>query len=123
MKVAIPSEKPEMGSRMSPVFGRCPYFMIVEIEAGKIVKSEAVSNPGINEPGGAGMAAAQEISKQGAIALIAGTLGPKAFAALNTLGIEIYENISGSVQENADAFLKGKLSKANPEKHGGLFKG
>ena len=120
MKVAIPSEKPEMGSKMSPIFGRCPHFMIVEIEAGKIVKSEAVANPGINQPGGAGMAAAQELSKYGVNTLIAGTVGPKAAIALDTIGMEIYTPIEGTVQENVDAFMSGNLAKANPQ--GRLFK-
>lgn len=115
MKVAIPSEKPEMGSAISQIFGRCPYFMIVEIEAGKIVKSEAVLNPGINQPGGAGMAAAQELSKQGAKTLIANRVGPKAAISLESIEMEIYTAISGTVQENVDAFMSGNLSKANPK--------
>ncbi len=115
MKVAIPSEKSEMGSTISPIFGRCPYFMIVEIEAGKIVKSEAIPNPGTTQPGGAGMAAAQELSKQGAETLIATTVGPNAAIALESIGMEIYTAISGTVQENVDAFMKGNLSRANPQ--------
>ena len=122
MKIAVPAEKPEMGSGLSAVFGRCPYFMIVEVAAGKVAGSEAVSNPGINQAGGAGTAAAQEIGNLGVEALVAGTVGPKAFAALETLGIDVYESIGGSVQQNVDAFLSGNLLKANPKKHSGLFK-
>lgn len=112
-----------MDSGMSPVFGRCPYFMVVEIEGGKISGSNAVPNEAANQQGGAGVAAAQAVHDLGASAIVAGTVGPKAFGALESFGIEVYESISGTVQENAEAFLQGKLSKADPGSHAGFLKG
>lgn len=122
MKAIVPSQTPSMDSKLSPVFGRCPYFMVVEIEGGKVVGNAAVPNEAANQQGGAGVAAAQAAHNQGANAVIAGTVGPKAFSALESFGIEVYDSISGTVQENVDAFLQGKLPKANPGSHAGFLK-
>jgi predicted Fe-Mo cluster-binding NifX family protein len=122
MKVIVPSQSGSMGSNLSPVFGRCPIFMVVEIEGGKVVGSNAVPNDAANQQGGAGVAAAQAAHDQGAGAIIAGTVGPKAFGALESFGIDVYNSTSGTVQENIDALLQGKLSKANPGSHAGFLK-
>lgn len=122
MKVIIPSQSPSMDSKLSPVFGRCPYFMVVEIEAGKMTGSSPVPNEAANQQGGAGVAAAQAAHNQGADAVIAGTVGPKAFGALESFGIDVYDSTSGTVQENVDAFLQGKLPKSNPGSHAGFLK-
>jgi len=122
MKVLFPSQDASMDSKMSPVFGRCPYFMVVEIENGSIVGSTPVPNEAVSQQGGAGIAAAQAAHELGVSIIVAGTVGPKAFDALKSLGIEVYESVSGTVQDNADAFLQGQLPKASPDSHAGLFK-
>jgi predicted Fe-Mo cluster-binding NifX family protein len=122
MKLLIPSQGEEMGSKMSPVFGRCPYFMLIEIEGGKIQGSRTVANEAANQQGGAGLAAAQAAHDLGAEAIVAGTVGPKAFGALESFGIKVYESVSGTVRENAEAFLQGSLNKASPGSHAGLLK-
>lgn len=45
MRVAISTD----GDYVSPHFGRCPSFTIVDIEDGKIIKKKAIQNPGINQ--------------------------------------------------------------------------
>ncbi|MBD3389474.1 dinitrogenase iron-molybdenum cofactor biosynthesis protein [Candidatus Micrarchaeota archaeon] len=113
MKVAVSSEGPGMDARASKVFGRCPYFVIVEIEGGEAGKTESIPNPASGQQRGAGIMAAQELEKLGANAIISGNIGPKAFSAINTLGIDAYLGAEETVKENIDAFMQGKLPKAS----------
>jgi predicted Fe-Mo cluster-binding NifX family protein len=109
-KLAIASTGKEPGSLISPYFGRCPFFMIVEVEGKELKGFNAVENRGANQFGGAGMAAAQQVGEQGAVAAIAGAVGPRAFYVLQQLGIKTYTGMQGkSVEENVQKYVNGEL--------------
>jgi len=44
-------------------------------------------------------------------AVIAVNYGPRAFGVLSELGIEMYQGIQGTVEENIQQFIEGKLNK------------
>ena len=110
MKIAISSNGPGMDSQVDLRFGRCPYFLIVEIENKEIKGSEPIENTSINQLGAAGITAAQAVADQGVSAVITGNVGPRAFTVFEQLGIEVYQG-SGTVKEAVGKYLRGELKK------------
>jgi len=100
MKVAISTD----GDYVSPHFGRCPCFTIVEIEEGKILSREVVDNPG-HQPA----FLPQFLSEKGINYIIAGGMGRRAEALFSEKGIETIVGISGRVDEVIDELIKGTL--------------
>ncbi|MFP4633709.1 MAG: NifB/NifX family molybdenum-iron cluster-binding protein [Candidatus Aenigmatarchaeota archaeon] len=111
MKIAVTSVDEGLDAQTSQVFGRCRYFVFVEVEDGEIVDSQVVENGAQNQRGGAGMAAAQAVGNQGAEALITGAVGPNAFNVLDQLGIDVYQAQQTTVKENIDLFSQDELEK------------
>jgi len=110
MKVAISSNGKDLESEVSEVFARCPYFVIVEIENGKIKKFEALKNESENQMAGAGISAAQLMAEKDIVAVITKNIGPRAFDVLKQFNIEIYLG-SGAVKEILQEFINRKLKK------------
>ncbi|MCK4525604.1 MAG: NifB/NifX family molybdenum-iron cluster-binding protein, partial [Candidatus Andersenbacteria bacterium] len=90
------------------VFGRCPYFLIVEIEDKKIQGFEAIENTSAKQMGGAGISAAQVVAEKDVDAIITGNIGPRALDVLGQFNIKIY-NGSGSIDDVLQKFIDGKL--------------
>ena len=118
MKIAFSAQGKDTTSQTDPRFGRAKYFVVVDSETGAFTAHDNSQN--LNAPQGAGIQAAKNVNDFGAEAVVSGNVGPKAFAALQTAGIEIYTGASGTVQEALEAFKAGtlnKASKANVEGH------
>ncbi|MCD6092941.1 MAG: NifB/NifX family molybdenum-iron cluster-binding protein [Candidatus Aenigmarchaeota archaeon] len=111
MKIAISSAGRGLDSQMSGIFGRCPYFVIVEIENKKIKSVMSIANRAVTRAGGAGIMAAQTVANQNVKAVISGAVGPRAFDVLRQIGIEIYHGVAGTVEDNVKGFMSGKLAK------------
>ncbi len=79
MKVAVSSTGTDLDATVSPRFGRCPYFVIVETTT---MGYEAIPNNNANSASGAGIAAAQEVARRGIDAVLTGRFGPNASQAL-----------------------------------------
>jgi predicted Fe-Mo cluster-binding NifX family protein len=105
IKIAISSTGRGLNSKVDDVFGRCPYFVIVEIKNKKIVKVETVKNTSVAKLGGAGISAAQSVVEKGVDTIITGNIGPRALDVLNQFKIKIYKN-SGSIKKVLQKFLK-----------------
>ena len=110
MKVALSSSGKDINSNLSEVFGRCPYFLIAEIENKEIKGIEVVENISRSQAGGVGIAVAQMIVEKGASVVITGNVGPRALDVLKQFKVDIF-NGSGSVEENLQKFIDGKLKK------------
>jgi predicted Fe-Mo cluster-binding NifX family protein len=110
MKIAISSEGKDINSNLSEVFGRCPYFLIVEINNKKIKRFEAIENTSINQAGGAGISTAQMIAEKNVNAVITGAVGPRALDVLKQFNIRVY-NGTGLIKEAIQKFIDGKLEK------------
>ena len=100
MKVAISSD----GNYVSPHFGRCPFFTIVEIEGEKILGKETVYNPG-HQPA----FLPQFLSDLGVNCIIAGGMGLRATGLFAEKNIQTLVGISGPVDEVIDKLVKGTL--------------
>jgi len=108
MKIAISSNGKDLESEVSEVFARCPYFIIAEIEEGKIKSFEAIKNEVSDRMGGAGIFAAQLMAEKNVNAIITGNVGPRAFDVLSQFKIKVYQ-AKGTVKEALEKFIKGEL--------------
>jgi predicted Fe-Mo cluster-binding NifX family protein len=97
MKIAVASNGPGgLEDTVSPVFGRCPAFTIVEVQGNDIVRTVVMENPAMNVPGGAGIQIANTLIREGVNVVIAGNFGPNATPIFVAEGIELIplQNIS-----------------------------
>lgn len=109
-KICITAQGPTLDAPIDPRFGRCANFIFVDT---KTMKFETKPNPGAMAGGGAGIQAAQFVVDHQAQAVLTGHVGPNAYHALNSGGVEIYTGISGSVQDAVDQFKNNQLTKAS----------
>jgi predicted Fe-Mo cluster-binding NifX family protein len=120
MKVVASAMGEDLNAEVSPVFGRCPMYIIVDTET---TQFEAVPNPAMSAPGGAGIQAAQFVVSRGVQAVLTGNVGPNAFNVLQAAGITIYPVSAGTVQQAVDAYKNGQLqpiSAATSGMYGGM---
>jgi predicted Fe-Mo cluster-binding NifX family protein len=122
MKIAISSTGKDLESDVDARFGRCSYFLIVEIENKKIKNFKAIENTGKDQAGGAGITAGEIVAKQKVDAIITVNLGPRAFSVFEQFKIKAYQG-EGKIKEVVQKFLNGKLreiSNATGPQHEGL---
>ena len=112
MKIAISATGEGLGSQVDERFGRCPNFVIVELEeeSKEIKDSEDMENTATAQMGGVGITASQMVADRGVKAVITGNMGPRAFQVFQQLGIEVYRG-SGTVREVCEKFAKNELIK------------
>jgi predicted Fe-Mo cluster-binding NifX family protein len=111
MKVAISARGKTLDSLIDERFGRARFIVLVETDGESLLA--AVDNvQNLNASQGAGIQAAQTVSRQGAKAVVTGHCGPKAFQALSAAGIAVYTGASGTVQQAVAAFASGQLKPA-----------
>lgn len=109
MKIAISSTGKELSDSVAELFGRCPYFVIADIENGKLAKADAIKNDNENQASGAGMSAAKLLAENNVNVVIARTVGPRAMDVLKQFDIEVY-NGEGTVKEVIQKFIDKKLN-------------
>ena len=107
MKIAIPVDDKSIQSKVCISFGRTPYFLIYETDT---KESTFLDNNAAASQGGAGIKAAQAVADEKVSALITPRCGQNAADVLNAANIKIYKTINDSIEENIEAFSKGKLS-------------
>ena len=121
MNIAITlKENSGLDSPVSPIFGRCPFYMFIDPDTKEFSIEE---NQAVKESGGAGIKAAQFMVDQKVIAVISGDVGPKAASVLLTEGIFVYQQNGKTAGEALDAYLERRLEKlftSTTEAHNGL---
>lgn len=118
MKIAITSMGDNLNSQVDPRFGRCQFFIIVDPET---LEFEAVPNPNVQAPSGAGIATAQMIAQKGVDTVITGNVGPNAYQTLSAAGIKVLTGASGTVRENIERFKQGGFQSATGPSVGAHF--
>ncbi len=111
MKLCVSATEKEMTAKVDGTFGRARYLLIVDTDT---LGMEALDNTAVNASQGAGIAAAQLIANKGVDALLTGQVGPKAYTALESANIAIYEGAStdDTVQEAVNKFKQGQVKKS-----------
>lgn len=120
MKIAVAATGENLDSGASPVFGRCPYFILAEVND-EIQEIKALNNPAMTAGGGAGIQAAQLLAEEKAKVIISGSVGPNAFEVLRRFNMKVYEIQPGTVEENLKLYKKGELEEITvpgPENRG-----
>lgn len=111
MKIAVSSEGPGLESAVDPRFGRAAGFVVVETET---MQSAFVDNGASQVAAqGAGIRTAERLAELGVQAVMSGYVGPKAFAALQAAGMDVYQDMDNrSVGEALRSFLDDAISPA-----------
>jgi Mrp family chromosome partitioning ATPase/predicted Fe-Mo cluster-binding NifX family protein len=100
MKIAVASE----GLMVTEHFGHCETFHVYEAENNKIVKIEAISNPG-HKPG----FLPNFLHDNGVNVIISGGMGGGAIEIFNEKGIEVITGAKGDAKTAAEQYLLGNL--------------
>ena len=106
MKIVISSTGSSFDSEVDPRFGRCQYFMIVDLDD---MSFEAMPNTNLAQGSGVGIQSAKLVVDQGAKAVLTGNIGPKAQDVLAEVGVDVITGISGTVREKAQQYKNGEL--------------
>ena len=109
MKIAVTVNGRDLDAPLSPIFGRCATYVLVDPET---MTYEVIDNPAVSASGGAGVQAAQFVIERGAEAVITGNVGPNAFGVFQAGGASVYLVKGGTVREAVEAYRRGQLSLA-----------
>jgi predicted Fe-Mo cluster-binding NifX family protein len=114
MKIAVATEDNRgLEAVISQHFGRCPYYVLVEVDNDEIGEANALENPFYGSHGQPGEVPAF-IKSIGAHVIIAGGMGPNAISFFEQFGIQVVTGISGMVQEVLQLYLSGQIQGASP---------
>jgi len=113
MRVAISAgDRNGLDSVVSPHFGRCPYYVLVDLDGRDVSQVEAVANPYYDhhQPG----QVPGFIRDQGAGVMLTGGMGRRAISFFQQYGIEAVTGAAGSVRRALEQYLGGRLRGAEP---------
>jgi predicted Fe-Mo cluster-binding NifX family protein len=98
MRIAVSSTGKTLDDEVSPVFGRCPYFLIIELTNKEPKLLEAVANTSADQRGGAGISAARLVAGKKVDAVVSGNIGPRALDVLGQFNVKVFKK-QGIVRE------------------------
>jgi predicted Fe-Mo cluster-binding NifX family protein len=101
-----------LDSVVSPHFGRCPYFIVVDLDGCQVQRVTAVTNPyhGHHQPG----QVPRFIRERGADVMLTGGMGRRAIALFERYGIQAVTGAAGTVRRALEQYLGGALQGAQP---------
>lgn len=108
--IGIPSNGPELSDNISEHFGHCKYFIGIEIDKGKnFKKSFSLQNNGHTGC----MAPVMNMKQRNVEEMIVGGIGARPFQGFSQLGIGLFKGRDGTLSENIQLHLQGKLQALN----------
>ena len=110
MKIAITSCGNTPESQVDPRFGRAAFFLVFDSDTGAFEAHDNAQN--LNAAQGAGIQAAETVSRLGAEVVITGHCGPKAFRTLTAAGIKVVVGADETVRDAIERFKQGDLKPA-----------
>ena len=113
MRIAISvDDSNALDSPISAHFGRCPYFILVDVEGQDVEAVNVVENPyyGNHTPG----QVPAFIHSQGADVMLAGGMGRRAVSFFQQYDIQAVTGASGNVRQALQSYLGGALRDAQP---------
>ncbi len=113
MRIAISAENNQgLDSQVSHHFGRCPYFILVDLEENEIKAVTGIDNP-YHQNHNPGQVPAF-IQSQQAQVMLSGGMGRRALDFFQQYGIQPATGAAGTVREAVRSYLRGELTKAEP---------
>ena len=113
MRIAVSAEsKDGLESIVAEHFGRCPAFVLVDVENGAVGAVRTVDNPFYpnHEPG----QVPGFIASLGASVMLTGGMGGRAIMFFQQAGIEPVTGACGTVRQAVELYLGGELLNAAP---------
>ncbi len=110
--VAINDEK-GLESQVSAHFGRCLYYLILEVKGELEQSVEIIPNPYFREHGQPGQVPSF-LKEQQIEVIICGGMGPRALSFFREYGIKVVTGATGKAKDAVDDFLQGKLAGEEP---------
>lgn len=113
MRIAVSADnKNGLDSVVSPHFGRCPHFILVDLDGDQVCEVDEVDNPfyGSHQPG----QVPGFISSLGANVMLTGGMGSRAIMFFQQYGIEAVTGAYGTVRQSLERYLEGQLQGAAP---------
>ncbi len=113
MRIAVSADtKNGLDSIVSSHFGRCPYFVLVDLEGRQVTGIREVDNPyyGNHQPG----QVPALIFSLGANVMLTGGMGGRAILFFHQHGIEGVTGACGTVRQAVEGYLDGNLHSAAP---------
>ncbi len=113
MRIAVSADTDNgLDSVVSPHFGRCPYFVLVDLEGRDVKAVNGIANPyyGHHQPG----QVPGFIHSQQADVMLTGGMGGRAIAFFQQFGIQAATGAYGTVRNALEQYLDGQLQGAEP---------
>jgi predicted Fe-Mo cluster-binding NifX family protein len=105
MKIAISATGRDLESNIATRFGKCPFFLVVDIKTKEV---KAIVNEVRDHPSGIGVTVGNVVEDEGIDAIITIDIGPKTFEIFHRGGIKMYQT-GGKVKDAIRQFEEGKL--------------
>jgi len=112
-RIVVSADDPRgLDSVVSPHFGRCPCFVLVDVDGCEVHEVSVVENPyySSHQPG----QVPKFIHEQDANVMLTGGMGRRAIAFFEQFGIEAVTGASGTVRHSLEVYLGGGLEGAKP---------
>ncbi|MBN1954702.1 MAG: NifB/NifX family molybdenum-iron cluster-binding protein [Anaerolineae bacterium] len=113
MRIAISADTEQgLDSVVSPHFGRCPYFILVDLDGRDVRAVSSISNPyyAQHQPG----QVPNFIHSQGVNVMLTGGMGGRAISSFQQYGIQPVTGAYGTVRHSLEQYLGGALQGAAP---------
>jgi predicted Fe-Mo cluster-binding NifX family protein len=113
MRIAISSDDNNgLDSSVAQHFGRCPYFILVDLNGREVKQVSAVDNPfyAQHQPG----QVPAFIHSQEVNVMLSGGMGHRAISFFEQYGIEAATGAAGTVRQALEQYLGGELQGAAP---------
>jgi len=112
-RIAVTSASTDgLDAQLDPRFGRAMTFLIVDVDGDNRKIVAQIKNSSVQAAHGAGTGAAAIMSDNEVNAVISGSFGPKAYQALDQLGIEMWTtNDQITASEALDKLAAKELTK------------
>jgi predicted Fe-Mo cluster-binding NifX family protein len=117
MRIAVSAtDERALDSTVSPHFGRCPYFALIDLEGSEIKAARAVPNPHYSQhqPG----QVPAFIHSQNVDVMLTGGMGGRAVAHFEQCGVQAATGAWGTVRHALEQYLNGQLQGAEPCRDG-----
>lgn len=115
-RIAIAADDTKgLDGEVSLHFGRCPAYVVVDVDGDDLVETKVVENPYLmnHQPG----LVPHFLAQLGADVILAGGMGPRAIGMFQDFGIEVATGIGGNAGRVLQAYLAGRIQGIVPCNH------